>query len=184
MTMASLVFVVGMAVAVTPRDTLPPNIVVAPELRDVVSHMLRESRTFRAQCKLIGRQPRVQVRIVLEDRPAGVRADAQTNLSHYEFGRLAALVRVWSRADAAELIAHELEHVIEASEGINYRALALLQPGSVWTGADGTFETTRAINAGQRAKLDLWRSSTRLAIAAVERRPSMSAGPSTRPPGI
>jgi hypothetical protein len=143
---------------------LPPNIQVSPDLQRVVAIMLRDSRTFRRQCGLLGGRQRLQVQIALEAHPGWDRAAARAraDLAPYEFGRITARVRVWSRADAIELIAHELEHVIEFVDGTNYRALALLQPGSVWAGDRGAFETMRATLAGAEVKREVSQANATL----------------------
>jgi len=48
-----------------------------------------------------------------------------------------------------ELIAHELEHVLERLEGVNFLLGAQVR-GSGISLSGGTFETTRAIDAGRR----------------------------------
>jgi len=143
-----LVWVVGL----TMPSGLPPNISVGPELRDAVAVMLRESETFRRQSRLLGTMPHVRVHISLEE-PLGrmPAARARADLQRYRFGAITAFVHLQSRRDAIELIAHELEHVIEFAEGTNYRTLAVLQPGSAWA-VHGGFETTRAIEAGLRVQ--------------------------------
>jgi hypothetical protein len=86
---------------------------------------------------------------------------ARCDLTRYEFGAIAAFVRVWSRKDAIELIAHELEHVIEFTEGIDYRALAVVQPKAVWVSNGGLFETTRAVRAGLEVKREVSLADTK-----------------------
>ena len=61
-------------------------------------------------------------------------------------------MRVGSRTDAIELIAHELEHILEFAAGTNYQSRSVLEPGSVWALRDGTFETARAVDAGLRVR--------------------------------
>ena len=50
--------------------------------------------------------------------------------------------------DATELIAHELEHILEQLDGVDLQAQA--GNGVVWKAGDGVFETRRAIEAGRR----------------------------------
>jgi hypothetical protein len=138
---------------------VPPNIAVGSGLKDVVDQMARESPTFRRQLQSVAHLRRLRVRIVLEDRPGIARdrsARAHCELSRYELGSVRATIHVWSREDAMELLAHELEHAIEFTEGTNYRAMALVQPGAVWVTSTGAFETTRAINAGLEVKREMW----------------------------
>lgn len=144
---------------------LPPNISVSLDLHDVVALMLRDSESFSGQIRLLGAMPHVRVRIILDDHLGQTPAvRARCDLARYAFGAVTAAVHVRSRPDAIELIAHELEHVIEFAEGTNYRAQALARPGSVWKVNDA-FETTRAMDAGLRAKRE-----ARLATARVARR--------------
>jgi hypothetical protein len=153
------------AVSNTEPPALPVNISVGPELHDVVAVMLRDSETFRSQTRLLGAMPHVRVRIVLDDHlDKGPFVRARCDLKRYAFGAITAVVHVKSRPDAIELIAHELEHVLEFAEGTNYRIQARERPGSVWKLNDA-YETTRAMDAGLRAKRE-----TRLATARVARR--------------
>lgn len=130
---------------------LPANMKVDAQLADTVADMLRCSTTFREQCRLLARLPHVSVRFALD--PNGRRRDvtsrALCELRKYEFGRIEASVRLWSIAEAPELIAHELEHVLEYAEGLNYQAEAF-SSNRVWLGKHGSYESTRAILAGLR----------------------------------
>ena len=160
-----LVCVVGMTMMAGAEGAsdLPPNISVGSDLRYVVEDMLRESGTFRSQSRLLGKMPHVRVSIQLEEHPGGVPdARARCDLKRYELGAITAIVHVRSRPDAIELIGHELEHVIEFAEGTNYRIMALLQPGSVWALRGGSFETTRAVDAGLRVKQEAWLATAQL----------------------
>ena len=147
---------------------LPLNIALGTDLQDVVAEMLRTSETFRRQCRLIGDRPRVRVRIQLEVRPGPYRIGrARSDVARYQFGSVTALVRVWSHSEAIELIAHELEHVIEIAEGVDYQALSRLQPRAVWSDESGTFETTRAIQVGRQVKREVRLANATLAATAI-----------------
>lgn len=76
----------------------------------------------------------------------------------YEYGFIDAAVRLRLVGQAAELVAHEFEHVLEYVEGLNYRAAAQHQSGQVWMVSGGHFETTRAIAAGRRVATEMARS--------------------------
>jgi hypothetical protein len=157
-----LTTIAGDAGANNEPSTLPPNVSVGPELQDVVADMLRQSGTFRGQCRLLGTMPHVLVRIRLEVHPGSMpAARAQSDLGRHEFGGVTAFVHVWSLRDAIELIARELEHVLEFAAGTNYRMLAVLEPGSVWALHGGAFETTRAVDAGLRVKGEAWPAHVR-----------------------
>jgi hypothetical protein len=151
---AQSIGVLACVIGFTMPSGLPPNISVSLALRDVVAVMLRESETFRSQSRLLGTMPHVRVRISLEMPPGRVPASlAQGDMRRDRFGAITAFVHLRSRDNAIELIAHELEHVIEFAEGTNYRALARLQPASAWE-VQGAFETSRAVDAGRRVKLE------------------------------
>jgi hypothetical protein len=153
---------------------LPSNITISSTLEDVVARMLRASPTFRTQCRLIGRLPHVRVQITLDALPSRAparTARAQCRLGRHQYGGVTAAVHVWSREDAIELVAHELEHVIEATEGTNYRAMARIQPGAVWSDPAGAYETARAIEAGLQVKRE-----TRGAAGSLAKRLPRAAG--------
>ena len=150
-----IVLLLGIGTSAGDVPDLPPNLIINPELNGIVAHMLRSSPRFRGQRDRIRASPRVRVRLALEHYPVHrlIRhARAQCDMERHEFGALIATIRIWSRPDAVELIAHELEHVLEAAEGTNYRALAIMQPSSVWRVSGGQYETARAIDMGLRVK--------------------------------
>jgi hypothetical protein len=137
---------------------LPANITVAASLLPIVEDALSVSATLRDQCEQIGRIRRVRVQIDLDapEFPApGVLTRAHTNIRRYQFGLIAAAVHLWSIRDAAELIAHELEHVREFAEGVDYQSRAVRDPHGVWMTAPNVFETARAIRAGRAVANEL-----------------------------
>jgi hypothetical protein len=70
-----------------------------------------------------------------------------------------ARISVRRRANAAELIAHELEHVIEYTQDVKF-LLEALSPRSGVKQSAGAFETRRAIDAGDRVAQEV-RAATR-----------------------
>ena len=66
-----------------------------------------------------------------------------------EDGRVVARVRVRHGRESVEVIAHELEHVLERIDGVQL-ALDALRRGSSTTLAGGAYETRRATDAGRR----------------------------------
>ena len=59
-------------------------------------------------------------------------------------------VRLYSPFDAAEIIAHEFEHLLEQIDGVNLRLLSLIAGSGVTETNDGSYETRRAVLAGRR----------------------------------
>jgi hypothetical protein len=127
----------------------PPNLIVPDMYRSVVDAMLRGSPTFRRQCVRISAEPALTVHIAIPLTPRRSDVRAQTRLTR-NAGHLTALVAISPFQDLEELIAHELEHVIEQLDGIDLQARAARpRTGVNATGArDAMFETVRAQRAG------------------------------------
>jgi hypothetical protein len=140
------------AALVSADDTrLPPNITVPARLAAIVADALHDSPKFREQCAAIGRLRRVRVRVDLDaadQLPGSFESRAHTHFQRFQYGAINAAVRLRSIRNAAELLAHELEHVREFAEGIDYRVQAVRAPHAVWRIGPDTFETVRAILAG------------------------------------
>ena len=115
-------------------------------LQPLVDSMLRRSPAFRQQCQRLA-SPRLGTITFRQEVIKGARA--VTELTPVN-GRLSAVVRLGLGDNDVELIAHEIEHIIEQLDGVDLRAQAKL-PGtgvhSCSTGR-GSFETLRAISAG------------------------------------
>lgn len=136
-----------------PRQLAPPaNIIMAGELRATVETMLRTSPTFRRQCLRIASEPGLT--IDLRPTPSLWRSDvrATTYITRDPNGHLTAVVRIAPLYDTIELIAHELEHVIEQLDGIDLVATARLRGTGVRSMTDdgGMYETIRANRVGLR----------------------------------
>jgi hypothetical protein len=131
---------------------VPANIRADPGLTHLLRVMMRQSGTFRDQVRRLRARPHVSVSIVLDEEgppPERSKSRAECVISRYEYGRIVARVRVWSWQNLPELIAHELEHVIEYVEGTPFRLMAAHPNSRVWELSKGHFETGRAIAAGQ-----------------------------------
>lgn len=133
----------------------PANLIVPEALRPLVRRMWENSPTFRAQCQRIAGAPSLTVRVhAYSQRPASL---ASTQLVHSPAG-LVAYVYVERLSRAAELLAHELEHVIERVDGVDVVDVAERAPTMAWR-TDGGYETRRAIHAGRtvaREMVETW----------------------------
>jgi hypothetical protein len=147
----------------------PNNIEVARTLEPVFAQALAQSPTVQRQCQLIAVSPhvRIAVRLQVGRLPGGSRAAA--TISRYEAGALFAEIRlpVSVSVNLIEMLAHELEHVIEQMEGISLAQLADERRNGVARLADGAFETRRAQAAGRAAahEVDLFAQAERQARA-------------------
>jgi hypothetical protein len=146
--------------------TLPRGLYIAPCLRDTVDEMLARSPTFRAQMEALGRARAIGISITLSASTSTTPADA--TFRRYESGVLLAFIRLHSIVGKAELIAHEVEHVLEQVEGVRVDKLARTGQEAWWTGR--AYETSRAVEAGQQVASEMLRSDAVLTAKFV--RPS------------
>ena len=126
---------------------IPTNLMVPEVLRPLVTSMYRQSPTFRRQCARLAEHQEVTVRIELE---IGVRyRRARSRVERGDTG-INAAVQIELREPAlyVELIAHELEHVLEQVDGTDLARLARYGLGGVADGEWG-YETARAQSVGR-----------------------------------
>jgi hypothetical protein len=136
--------------AIPRQISIPPNLIVSDEFRPLVESMLAHSPTFRRQCVRISSDPKVtvQLQVGLPTWLSGVRA--KTDLKRAPGGHLSAFIEISPLQDNVEMIAHELEHVIEQLDEIDLEARSAFRNSGVWraSGATSVFETTRAKHVG------------------------------------
>ena len=132
---------------------LPPNLSAAAVFKPYLERMVRTSPTFRSQCKRLGAAPLLRVQLQLEDPQRRPSFRARTVLTHNQGAVVAAHIFLNLSPDAVELIAHEIEHVLEQLDGVDLQAQ--VGSGSVWKREDGAFETRRATEAGLRVPREM-----------------------------
>ena len=146
----------------------PLNIQVDPLLAPLVEKLLRQSPTIRRQWEAISANPLVRVSLIsspLLREPSAARA--RTGISRYAFGAVRASVELPSAADITELLAHELEHVLEQAEGLDLPALAKDGSSGVQQLSRGVYETERARSAGFAAVREVYGETDRVFSTAV-----------------
>ena len=148
---------------------LPPNMEIADLYASTVELMRQRSPTFRRQCSRIANASGLTV--VLTNDPPQPRqpAMASTQIVRKPGGRLHATIHIGISARAVELIAHEIEHIVEQLDGIDLAAKARLGSSGVHTCACGhpvAFETARAILIGMRVAGEVSRSDVALEASA------------------
>ncbi len=128
---------------------LPPNLRVPRDLRPLLQQALQKSPTFQRQMKTLLKTQRVRMSVVY----GGLRGlrlfQAQSTVTHHEWGALVVDTQLYAPADMVELFAHEMEHVCEQIEGLDLPSLAGRHDSGVYD-VGGHFETLRAITAGRR----------------------------------
>lgn len=128
---------------------VPPNLDVTSLHRALVEQMLERSPTFRRQCLRIAAAPSLTVTIRTRHVSASAGVRAQTQFVTTPSSRLHAVVEIIAMQDLAELIAHELEHVIEQLDGVDLRVRAAEASTGVRHTGGGSFETVRAVRVGR-----------------------------------
>lgn len=134
----------------TEQVVLPPNLHVSPIHRELVESMARQSPTFRRQLLRIASEPGLTVDVQAIPATHILGARAATRIVRQSGGGLAARIELTRLDDVVELMAHEIEHVIEQIDGVDLAAYASLPDSGVHAVAhDGAaFETVRATRVG------------------------------------
>jgi len=138
----------------------PPNFIVATSFGPVVALMLRRSHTFRRQCQRIANAPSVTITLQRAASPLPRRVRARTHIVRSDSGGLSAAIDVPALDDDVELIAHELEHIIEQLDEIDLITAAKRTNSGVMLSAQDqpVFETRRAIRIGLLVAREVRRS--------------------------
>ena len=134
-------------------DEIPRNLIVAPMFREHVQMMRALSPTFRRQCLRIAHEPRLTVVLESEATAVPTESRAFTRITRERNGGLRAIVRIKQREHITELIAHEIEHVIEQLDGVDLKSMAAMNASGVRQcrcAETDSFETLRAALAGHQ----------------------------------
>lgn len=129
----------------------PCRLVLSPTLLGVIEEGWKRSPTLRQQCEDLGAARAV---IVLAWGKADSQSRATTQIQRDSGGVVAARVTIPPVYNALELVAHELEHVLETVRGMDHEAESRRERSGVWR-AFGGFETVGAIESGRR----VWREA-------------------------
>jgi hypothetical protein len=130
---------------------LPPTIQVETLLRSVTARMLEKSPTFKRQCDVIGASSVVVVKVRVVPAPRNSFTRATTTFRRYTSGITVVDVEIPAASKLVELLAHEFEHIAEYVEGVDLKTMARRRPEEAFQLRDGSFETSRAVQAGRAA---------------------------------
>lgn len=141
----------------TGTHKLPPNIRTTDDLRPLIEDLLGRSPTLREQTAKISMARKTWVSVTLTSGRLPSLTRARSTARRYHTGLLVVDVEIPPASqDFAELLAHELEHVTEFIEGVDFKKLVRTRnAGIVQCSSDGSFETDRAQQAGRTVKLEL-----------------------------
>lgn len=140
----------------------PCRLIIPPSLQRVVEAGWEHSPTFRGQCQRLAEAGAI---VMLDAFTLPKSRPARAGISIYSDGSVVARVTVPLNARTLELVAHELEHVLEQVDGVNLAVEAALsrslmsRSGTAVRLPGGEFETRRAIEAGLRVAAE-FRSAT------------------------
>jgi hypothetical protein len=129
----------------------PCRLIVKPTLLEAVEDGFRRSATLQRQCRELAE---LRAIVVLEWGKTDSQSRAISRMNFAEDGILVAKIAIPPVSEAVELVAHELEHVIEKSRGVDFEAESKRRGSGVWR-AYGGFETQRAIDAGRQVAKEL-----------------------------
>ena len=134
----------------------PCRLLAHAHLRPLLDQLWASSVTFRQQCRRLAGAHAV---VLLQGASAKETVwDAESSIGVLSNGRVAARVRVRVGRESVEVIAHELEHVLERIDGVQL-PLDALRPGSGTTLAGGAYETRRATDAGRQVAKEVRRTA-------------------------
>ena len=135
------------------RFQTPTNIQIADDMKEMMTTLLARSGTLRQQCAKIGAAPHARIVVQMIGRQLGGLTRARATARRYDSGLLTVVIEVpaVSIADFAELLAHELEHVIELIDKVDLSGLMRQRAAGVTQTRDGVYETERAQAAGRAA---------------------------------
>ena len=116
---------------------LPSNLEADPVFQPFLDKMSQSSPTFGRQVGRLAAETGLHVRVLVEDQPRPPQSsNARTVLTHRDGSLVSAHVYLKPSPHAMELIAHELEHVLERLDGVDLQTQA--GSGMVWKSGDGS----------------------------------------------
>jgi len=150
----SLLRVAATSAVADPEPLPPPNLIVPSPFDKLVSAMWHRSSTFRRQVRRIAGEAGLVVRVHTSPLLPERSLRATTRVTR-QSGSLAADVYIHDTGALVELLAHELEHVLEQLDRLDLPAAALRAGRAVWVAGDGSFETVRAIHVGRQVAAEV-----------------------------
>jgi hypothetical protein len=150
-------YVAHAADAPWPAD-IPPNLEVPSTYRRLLETMLQRSPTFRRQCRRIAASPQLEITLRTGERSWRYGTRARTRILR-KAGHLSATIEMLVIDDPVELIAHEIEHIIEQLDGVDLPSKAGVTSSGVrlCRGEATAFETERATRVGQTVAAEVLR---------------------------
>ena len=127
---------------------IPANVTFPTAMRQEVERLTERSATLQRQFDRI-EQARARVDVRVSPAVGAGSRRAYATLDRYSHGFIHARIVVPPGVDFVELLAHELEHVLEQIDGVDLASFE--RTGDATRTSDGVFETARAQLAGRTA---------------------------------
>lgn len=138
-------------VAGKPRiDRWPCRVVAAGSLRKAFEQGWERSKTIRSQCEELAAARAV---VALEWASTNSMFHARTGMAVRD-GVVAAIVRIPAVGETIALLAHELQHVVERTRGLDFEAESQRPHSGVWKAAGG-YETQGAVDVTRQVSSEL-----------------------------
>jgi hypothetical protein len=143
----------------------PPNLKSGP-FRSVVESMWLYSARFRSQCQRLALAPRLVVTLFMEASDMRSSVRATTEMSRKDGVPIKARIIIRRPSDSVELIAHEIEPVIEQLDGV---VLAERAGARSAYGKEDAYESPRAREAGLLAAREVRENKGRVVANVTSR---------------
>ena len=154
-------------VAGPPRiDRWPCRVVAAETLREAFERGWERSRTIRSQCEELAAARAV---VALEWASTNSMFDARSVMA-VRAGVVAATVRIPAVGETIALLAHELQHVVERTRGLDFEAESQRPHSGVWKTAGG-YETQGAVDVTRQVSNELREATQRSGRRSLRARP-------------
>jgi hypothetical protein len=127
------------------------RLIPVASVRPVVEKGMERSEIIRRQCEELAA---AQAVVVLEWGVMDSQSHARTAME-MRAGRVVASVKLPALGDTIVLMAHELQHVIEQTRGLDLRAEAKRAGSGVWQSFGGSYETQAAIDVSRQVAQEL-----------------------------
>ena len=139
----------------------PGRLTLIGELRVAAELAWEHSLAFREQCRALASAGAI---VIVEPVTSRDLWRAETRIMRTEEGVTIARARVRPGRNTIELIAHELEHVLEHLQGVSLLMESSRGGGRV-TLSGGAYETQRALDAGRRVAQEVHDATTHRHVA-------------------
>lgn len=137
------------AVSRVPASALASRFTLDRRVQMLVDETLERSPFFRRQWQRLALHPRLTLRLDVAGRSPIASTRAASTLSFLPDGKLLAEVSIPAGTDLVELIAHELEHILERLDGAHVAVRFADGDPTIRRTGRPAYETERAIHAGR-----------------------------------